>query len=185
MYNSIPDKIRHLYASQPLFLDTETTGLHAHAEIIEICIIDFHGNVLINTLVKPRLPIPPDVTYLHGIDNGMVSTAPSWLTVWARVKNILENRTIGIYNVEFDLKMMQQSHLLNGLPWRPPVAEFFCIMRLFSDFFGSMKWFKLEEASQRLGIEYGNVHRAYADSLTARAVFLKLAELSQRDHQFG
>jgi DNA polymerase-3 subunit epsilon len=48
-------------------LDTETTGLGHDAEIIEIAIIcAFSGKTFINTLVKPRNPIPPSATAIHG-----------------------------------------------------------------------------------------------------------------------
>ncbi len=175
---SILEKIQYLNSLKPLFLDTETTGLHARAEVVEICILDFHGNVVLNTLVKPRLSIPSDVVALHGISNDMVSASPPWLTVWQEVKKILENRAVGIYNAEFDLKMMQQSHALSGMPWQAPSAQFFCIMRLISDFFGWMIWLKLEEACHKLGVEVRNFHRAYADTLAARDVFLRLVELA-------
>ena len=46
-------------ARQPLYLDTETTGLGRSAEIVDICIVDDAGQVLVDTLVRPRFPIPP------------------------------------------------------------------------------------------------------------------------------
>ncbi|MBP1702194.1 MAG: putative exonuclease [Chloroflexi bacterium] len=46
--------------SQPLFLDTETTGLNELAEIVEISIVDYNGITLLDTLVRPRRSIPPD-----------------------------------------------------------------------------------------------------------------------------
>lgn len=50
-----------------LFIDTETTGLGDDAEIVEICIIDSHGFILLNTLVKPTKPIPDEAIAIHGI----------------------------------------------------------------------------------------------------------------------
>lgn len=49
-----------------LFIDTETTGLGDDAEIVEICIIDSHGFILLNTLVKPTKPIPDEAIAIHG-----------------------------------------------------------------------------------------------------------------------
>ena len=41
----------------PLFLDTETTGLDGQAEICELSVIDAGGSVLMDTLIRPLQPI--------------------------------------------------------------------------------------------------------------------------------
>ena len=168
-------KALEIWQSQPIFLDTETTGLHNSAEIIEISIIDSDGNVLFESLIKPRLSIPLDAVLIHGITNADVQDAPTWLHIWPQVESILLNRLVGVYNVEFDLRMMQQSHRANGLPWRLPPTKFFCIMRLYAEYGGYMKWQSLEDAGRQLGIPLPNSHRARADTLLAREVFERIA----------
>ncbi|WP_227522462.1 exonuclease domain-containing protein [Klebsiella pneumoniae] len=42
--------------SDHVIIDTETTGLMASDEIIEITIINMRGEILLNTLVKPKPP---------------------------------------------------------------------------------------------------------------------------------
>jgi DNA polymerase III alpha subunit (gram-positive type) len=49
-----------------VILDTETTGLY-DAEIVEIAVVDPLGEALLNTLVKPTIPIPTEVIEIHGI----------------------------------------------------------------------------------------------------------------------
>lgn len=164
--------------SQPLFLDTETTGLNELAEIVEISIVDHNGITLLDTLVRPRRSIPPDAIRIHGIDNELVQTAPNWLDVWPQVEAILNGRTVGIYNVDFDLRMMKQSHRLNGLPWREPAMQPFDIMRLYSDYLGTSRFQSLEQAGRQLGIPLPNAHRAQADTLLARAVLQGMAGLT-------
>ncbi|WP_264835543.1 hypothetical protein [Burkholderia cenocepacia] len=44
-------------AVDPLFIDTETNGLDHHAAIVGIAILDRAGTVLIDTLVKPAIPM--------------------------------------------------------------------------------------------------------------------------------
>lgn len=165
-------KAKQWLAADPLFLDTETTGLDERAEIVEICLVDQAGQVFFQSLVRPRRPIPPEVTRIHGITPEMVKTAPTWMLVWPKLEPLLNGRTIGIYNAEFDLKMLRQSHQAIGLPWRPPAMQTFCIMNLFSDALGSLKRFSLEEAGQRAGIALPNTHRACDDALLARELFL-------------
>ncbi len=165
------EKARQLWAMQPVFLDTETTGLGETAEIVEISIVDHDGSVLLDTLVRPRRSIPQEAIRVHGITDEMVSQAPTWMHVWPQVEAILNGRTVGIYNADFDLRMMKQSHRQIGLPWRMPSSRFFCIMKLYSDFYGALKWQSLDEAGRQCRLALPNTHRAREDTLLARAVF--------------
>ena len=68
-----------------VILDIETTGLlnDQYAEIIEIAVIDMQGNVLLDTLVKPRRQIDENsVAFkVNRISNEMVKNARSWQAV--------------------------------------------------------------------------------------------------------
>lgn len=167
---------------QPLFLDTETTGVRSTAEIIEISLLDHNGEVLLDSLVRPRQLIPPESTMVHGISNVMVATAPTWAELWPQVQAILENRSIGIYNADFDLRLIKQSHQQHGLLW--PTVQFdpFCIMQLYAQFYGewdthrnAYRWQSLEKAGHRFHIPLTNSHRAKDDALLARAVLHHIA----------
>jgi hypothetical protein len=91
------------------------------------------------------------------------------------VEAILSERAVGIYNADFDLRMLRQTHRANGLPWRSPEMQPFCIMRLYADFRGTRRFASLEEAGRQLGILLPNSHRARADSELARAVLRRMA----------
>jgi len=108
--SSISARARQLLADQPIFLDTETTGLDPRAEIVEIALIDYDGAVLLDSLVKPTRRIPWDATRVHNISNEMVADAPTWAELWPHAQALLAGRRVGIYNAEFDLRMIQQSH---------------------------------------------------------------------------
>jgi DNA polymerase-3 subunit epsilon len=85
---------------------------------------------------------------------------------------------IGIYNVDFDLRMMRQSHQMNWLRWTdPPGAEFFCIMKLYAQFwgqwnpkYGNYRWQSLDQAREQSKIHLPNSHRAKDDTLLTRAL---------------
>jgi DNA polymerase III subunit epsilon len=166
----------------PLFLDTETTGLDSNAEIIEIVILESDGTHLFQSLVKPRTPIPTSATQINGITNAMVEKSPRWVTLWEQIRGIFFNRTIAIYNADFDLKMIDQTNRAYGLShWQPgkPVVD---VMTIFADFRSiwdpyrsSYKFFRLEEAGKYLNIPIPNSHRATEDTLLAREVLLKMA----------
>ena len=173
--NYASQQARRWLESRPVFLDTETTGLTDQSEIVEISILDTNGEVLLDSLVRPRRSIPPDAVRIHGIRDEMVANAPSWLLVWPQVEAILQGRAVGIYNADFDLRMFRQTHRLSGLPWRAPEMQPFCIMRLYSDFRGTSRFQSLDVAGRQLGILLPNAHRARADTALARAVLLRMA----------
>jgi DNA polymerase-3 subunit epsilon len=168
-------RARAFWAARPIFVDTETTGLGQRAEIIEISLVDYDGSLLFDSLVRPRISIPPDVIRVHGIDNEMVKGAPAWHQVWQQVEPLLRERYTGIYNVEFDVRMMKQSHQTHGLIWRTPNIRFFDIMKLYADFYGAYRWQRLEDAGRQCRIALQNTHRARDDALLARAVLEYMA----------
>jgi DNA polymerase-3 subunit epsilon len=165
----------------PLFLDTETTGLTPQSEIVEVCVIDHNGVVLLDTLVHPTHSIPWDAILVHGITDEMVSSAPTWQQVWPQMEDILRGRYVGIYNAEFDLRMMRQSHSLYGMPWQGNIFTHFCIMKLYARFYGQARgrygtprWQSLSDAARQCGIAHQNAHRAQADTRMAMAVFERI-----------
>lgn len=174
------EQIQNIWAAQPLFMDTETTGLDNQAEIIEISIVNHEGQTLYDTLVRPRRSIPADAVRLHGITDNMVNSARTWMHVWPEVETILSGRMVGIYNTEFDLRMMQQSHRAIGMPWRNPGFQAFDIMKLFSEFAGYQRWLRLEQAGKLCRINLPNSHRALDDTLLARAVFDYMRRLIEK-----
>lgn len=165
------------WLGQPLFIDTETTGLDRLAEIVEISVIDHFGDVVLDSLVRPMRRIPADVIRVHGITNEMVRDAPTWAEVWPQVEGVLKERFVGVYNAEFDLRMMRQSHRSNGMAWQFRDNRFFCIMKLYAQFRGAYRWQKLEEAGRQCGISLPNTHRAKDDALLARAVLQHMVKV--------
>lgn len=164
--------------SNPVYLDTETTGYARDSEIVEVCALDDQGEVLFESLVKPTQPIPRDAVRIHGITNEMVSSAPSWMSVWPNLERVLSGHVVGIYNAEFDLRLIQQTHNKYRMKWASR-ADFtpFCIMKLYAQYYGewnhsrgSYRWHSLEDAGRQCHIPLPNSHRARDDCLLARAL---------------
>jgi DNA polymerase-3 subunit epsilon len=176
-------KAQQELALQPVYLDTETTGLQANDQIVELCILDAQGEALVDSLVRPTAPIPFVVTRIHGITNAMVRDAPTWAELWLTVAPLLVSYRIAIYNAEFDLRLMQQTHQLYGLNWPGNLLSSVCIMQLYAQYVGQrgshgyFKMHSLSKALQQCQIQppSESAHRAHADALASRALLHYLA----------
>lgn len=86
-------------------LDTETTGVHAEARIVEIGVQTLSGEVLVDTLIDPGEPIPAEATAIHGNTDAMVAEAgaPSFGEVVDRLAAALTGKRVVIYNRGFDV----------------------------------------------------------------------------------
>jgi DNA polymerase-3 subunit epsilon len=173
---------RALLEDHPLYLDTETTGMHLSAEVIEIGIIDDDANVLFDSLVRPRGKIDPAAARVHGITEDMLADVPSWDEIWPQAEAVLEGRRVGVYNVEFDLRLIKQSNNRSWLRWTLPEGNFFDIMKLYASFYGdwdlshrSFRYQSLEQAGRQCGIRLPNAHRAVDDCLLTRALLHYMA----------
>ncbi len=172
---------RDVITQNPVFLDTETTGLNNTDQIVEIAIIDQDGTALISSLVRPTVPIPQVVTAIHGITYTMVKTALPWPLVWNEVRPILADRLVCGYNIDFDIQMMRQSHARYKIPWIVSFRKY-DILKLYAEYRGdwdavhrSYRFQKLEDAGNDLKVSEFNTHRALDDARMVRAVLFKLA----------
>ncbi|MER6534668.1 3'-5' exonuclease [Streptomyces sp900105755] len=89
-----------------VILDTETTGLHDSARIVEIAVLGVDGSTLLNSLVNPGAPIPAEATAIHGITDSMVAAAPTFSDLLVPLTRALQGRRIVIYNRDFDKRRL-------------------------------------------------------------------------------
>jgi DNA polymerase-3 subunit epsilon len=174
--------------ANPIYLDTETTGLGGQDQICQIAIIGDDGKALLETLVKPTIPIPLDATRIHGITQAMVAGAPAWKDIWQRVAGILKDRTVVVYNANYDITLMHQSSRAFGVDdyyWPFNVETFKCAMLAYAEFYGEWneyrggwKWQRLEQACQQQGIPTQDIiaHQAAGDCEMTRRLLHKMAE---------
>ncbi|MEW9672393.1 3'-5' exonuclease [Ammoniphilus sp. 3BR4] len=160
-----------------VILDSQTTGLY-DPEIIELSIIDKEGNVLFESLIKPKNPIPPEATSIHGITNQMTANSPCWLDVWEEVKGLITDKLLLIYNADYDIGVIWNTCSLYNIV--PPSLKSNCVMRAYADWKGYERWVGLSEA-------YGGwtEHRALDDCRATldviRKVWKEIEEQEQRE----
>jgi len=170
-------------AHNVVFLDTETTGVKPTDDVVDIAVISTSGEVLFQELVKPSRPIPADTAAFNGISNAMVADAPDFEEIYPALKNLLADRVVVAYNVEFDRSMLSSAVARRGLPWLES-TRWTCAMEAYAAYNGEsswhrpgFRWMSLEKATARLGIPKPT-HRALADAEACRAVVHALARVT-------
>jgi DNA polymerase III subunit epsilon len=154
-----------------VLLDTETTGLY-DAEIVEIAIVNSLGEALLDTLVKPTIPIPAEVTGIHGITDAMVVDAPAFPDVYSRIAEVLKNKRIVIYNAEFDIKILNYCCHIHNLPILKLQKRSECLMEWASQWGGD--WSNYYEDYKYFPLPDGN-HRALGDCIAAFELIKRIA----------
>jgi len=149
---------REVISNQPVYLDTETTGLHSEDEIIEIAIIDHEGILkLESSSIRPSRSRSLQFGFMEYPIPGSGKFYLEWNMATSK-GSIKKNHKVCTYNSEFDKRMMQQTHRKFKMTWdQEPI--FFDIMGLFSIFnqawdpiHRSYRLIRLENAGRMMGI---------------------------------
>jgi len=151
-----------------LIMDTETTGLKqsgrnlaSYDEIIQIGIIDPHGNTVFESLINPiKRRMAQDARDIHGIDFRMLKDAPRFREILPKLSDILNGKLVIAYNAEFEKQMLIQTCAKIPKELRE-ANDFQCTMHCamseysqfigeWSDYYKDYKWQKLPEATHNV-----------------------------------
>ena len=111
----------NLKISKPIcFFDLETTGVNVSRDrIVEISILKVfpNGNKESKTwLVNPEIPIPSEVSKIHGITNDMVKEEPSFKVIAPDIKSMINNSDLAGFNSnKFDIPLLAEELLRSKL----------------------------------------------------------------------
>lgn len=153
-------------------LDTETTGL-GDAEVIEIAIINKGGEPLLDTLIKPTIPIPSDSTAIHGITDEIVNDAPQFSEVYPQIVSVLKDKEVLIYNSSFDIRVLNYTRKLHKLPPLGLRERSDCVMEWYSQWCGEWSYYWKDYRWQKLP---GGGHRAISDCTATLEVIKQIAQ---------
>ncbi|HYO20955.1 MAG TPA: exonuclease domain-containing protein [Flavisolibacter sp.] len=158
-------------------VDIETTGGYAAANgIIEISIRVFDGENVVEqfeSLVNPGQVIPRYIQAFTGITNEMVTGAPSFEEIAAKVFTILQGNIFVAHNVNFDYSFVKSNLDYFGYTFN---AKKLCTVRLARQIFPGFPSYSLGNLCHSLGIEIKDRHRAGGDAAATVILFKKMLE---------
>ena len=156
-------------------LDLETTGLDStrHA-ILEVGAVRFRGDEVVDTyqtLVNPNQSIPEFIQRLTSITPARVRRAPFFSTISSELEEFLGSDPIIGHNIQFDIGFLAA----NGLPLGNPAYD---TWDLASVFMPRSRQYSLKHLSAHFGVEHRDAHRALADAMATKEVFVRLLRLA-------
>lgn len=169
----------------PYFIDTETTGLDACDQIIELAIVDSAGVTHFESRLRPTVPIDPGAIDVHGISLEELASCPTWPEISGQVQAILSSRPVIIFNAEFDMRLLRQTATAFSDPvaWIETLTTH-CAMYLSAEVYGPTNRYgtiSLDSAVRESGAEWrGPSHSAIGDALATLDVVNEIANIDKR-----
>jgi DNA polymerase-3 subunit epsilon len=184
-----------LYAAREIWkngfvtFDTETTGLDGKDEIIQWAVCSQDGEILGSGYVKPTVPVSAGAFAIHGITEEQLANAPSFAEIWPTLQDLLKEKTVVIYNADFDVSKVYSSGRAHGIEIPSDIIQDVCAMQLFARFYGEVHeyygtytWQKLGTAIAYLNLEVpGQLHNAEHDATATALIIKQLAEWADEE----
>ena len=152
--------------------DIETTGLTDADRIVQFGCCFFQGRHKsdeVELLLNPGIPIPEQVSQLHGITTAMVADKPTMALVGQRIHAALTDRQMAVaFNGRrFDDQWLMRELAGAGIEYSPkPIVDVFDFLWYFRrDAAEDGKGHKLTDWAERAGLPAFDAHSAVADCM--------------------
>jgi DNA polymerase III epsilon subunit-like protein len=159
-----------------VWLDTETTGTRVGFDrCVQVAVVRFdrgEPGESFSALINPGMPIPPEVTEIHGITDAMVKDAMSLGDFFAHPQTIklLDGAQPGAYNGPFDKHFVPPF----GPDWTWPWLDGLTLVRKEDRYAKGAGRHKLAAACERHGVELPKAHDAVSDARSAGRLFYRM-----------
>src|SRR5438094_3600691 len=171
-----PPSLEH---SRVAVVDVETTGGRGGAQnggrILEVAVAILEGGTVhlaFEALLDPGTPIPPWVTRLTGITDGLVAGRPRFGDVVAGLGYALDAGVFVAHNARFDWRFLAAACVAAGVP--APGGKPLCTVRLTRRLVPELRRRALDQVAAFFGIENPARHRAFGDALATAYVLRAL-----------
>ncbi|MBQ9336093.1 MAG: 3'-5' exonuclease [Lentisphaeria bacterium] len=164
--------------------DLETTGMSAVRDrIVEIGAVRVETDGTFSryeTLVNPGVPIPWQVSQVHGITDEMVAAAPKFKDAAYAFLDFAKGSKLVAHNARFDFSFLQESLARTGLPiWKFGIYDSIILIRRA---YPGLPSYSLQALRQNFGlgqdIDEARPHRAgYDAEITMEAFSMAMRRL--------
>ena len=156
-------------------LDLETTGLDSNRhQILEVGAVRFRGDEVIETyqtLVNPGVAIPEFIQRLTHISPQQVKRAPFFSSVASEIEDFLGADPIIGHNIQFDIGFLAN----NGVRLNNPSYDTWDLATVFMP---RSRQYSLKYLTSHFKVEHNDAHRALADAMATKNVYVKLLRLA-------
>lgn len=175
-------------------LDVETTGRDASVDrVVEVgIVVGRNGEVVAryNWLIHPGMPIPAEVTAIHGITDEMVKDKPRFEDVAAEIAAALKGCVPSAYNALFDRAFMmgefaRAKAATAGVPALTREVDWIDPLVWARDIQHDEKSRSLGDVAARLGVKLETAHRASDDAEAALRVMYALGRDARVPRAYG
>ncbi|MFD2916344.1 3'-5' exonuclease [Psychroserpens luteus] len=154
------------------FFDLETTGINiTNDRIVEISILKVYPDGKEETYTKrvnPTIPIPPEVTLVHGISDADIADAPTFKEISKEVYTMIKDSDLGGFNSNrFDIPVLAEEMLRADIDFDMKNTQSIDVQTIFH---------KMEQRTLSAAYKFycdknlDNAHSAEADTLATYEV---------------
>lgn len=168
-----------LHLEKPIaFFDIESTGTNVVKDrIVEICIYKVMPNGTSETKLRrinPTIPIPPEVTAIHGITNEDIANEPTFKQISKSLNDFLKDCDLAGYNSnKFDVPMLIEEFLRSGIDFNLQNRKLVDVQNIFH----KMEPRTLKAAYKfYCGKELVDAHTAEADTIATYEILVSQIE---------
>jgi len=169
-----PESLEH---ARFAVVDVETTGMRAQVggRILEVAVAILEGGTIhlaFEALLDPGAAIPPWVTRLTGITDGLVAGRPRFDDVAAGLGRALDASVFVAHNARFDWRFLAAECAAVGVP--PPAGKPLCTVRLTRRLVPELRHRGLDQVAAFFRVDNPARHRAFGDALATAHILRAL-----------
>lgn len=173
-------KLRAMDPRRYVICDIEATGLDENKDIIEIALITYQDDKIVDvydTLINPMRSVPEFIQQLTSISHRDLQTAPKFYEVADAIRMRLEGSIFVSHNTDFDFALLKKKFEERGESLE---LKTFCTLKVAQHEIPGLKSYSLDALSSFFRIKNPERHRAVGDARATLELFVELLNLKMK-----